>query len=161
MCHILRIIYCMYIYDTTLPTCALHNCILLVDLKINYSLNTRDFQGAFIPYGIHNSILTTTGRFPVCVLICVPDCTPVKVTAHQQPLSCPQPAHKTKTHSCTCGQKYSLCNHHKSNCTNDILSQSRLPRATLAVLYHLPTPASSTSLNLCLHPPPPPQIPKK
>lgn len=94
MCHILRIIYCMYIYDTTLPTCALHNCILLVDLKINYSLNTRDFQGAFIPYGIHNSILTTTGRFPVCVLICVPDCTPVKVTAHQQPLSCPQPAHK-------------------------------------------------------------------
>lgn len=40
------------------------------------------------------------------------------------PLSCPQPAQKKKkkTHSCTCGQKYSLCNHHKSNRTNNILS---------------------------------------
>lgn len=37
--------------------------------------------------------------------------------ASQLPTACAK-----KHHSCTCGPKYSLCNHHKSNCTNDILS---------------------------------------
>lgn len=47
-------------------------------------------------------------------------------------------------YSCARGQKCSLCNHHKSNCANDIVSQSGLPGATWQCGTASTTPVTST-----------------
>lgn len=82
-------------------------------------------------------VFTYTGRFPVCLDARHSDNTPAAHILHQI----------RRRMVPACGQKNSQCNHHKSDWTNDVLSQSRLPGVTLAVLYHL-SMYSSTSPNL-------------
>lgn len=86
--------------------------------------------------------------------LCAYLCSRLHACQSDSALSAAHSLRKNPPHSCTCGQKYSLCNHHKSNCTNDILSQSRLPGVTFAVLYHL-------LLHLSKLMPTSPPIPKK
>lgn len=92
--YVLYVVDHMHIY-TMLTTCAF-TCIFCSAYISSCSQAKSKFQDkGFLRLFFFLMLLPTTGRLPVCLLICVPDCTPVRDnTPAARPLSCPQPAHK-------------------------------------------------------------------